>query len=185
MAYTRQWLRPLKLREYYVDWYVRDPRDAEHDLYWAVVDGAVRTRLEGRLLTSEEAYALRKKRWSDAEEYALPADLELSVADAKRFWGQPDDLSSKSLRPTPSKSLRPAPEAMIVKAIRSVYDAIVPGAKPPNIRELPVLVQPILIEQGFTASARSIQEIGGADEFKGRRRPPGPTLTSERRARRK
>jgi len=100
-GHKRQWLRPLKLREYYVDAYVPNLRDAQHQLYWAVVDGKLRARHKGRILTSEEANALHVseflggrvfKRWSDCptELYALPADIELSVEDAERIWG---DLS--------------------------------------------------------------------------------------------
>jgi hypothetical protein len=86
--YTRQWLRPMKLREYYVDQFVSNVRDAEYQLYWAVVDGSIRARHSGRLLTLEEAYALRNKSWSPVEGdlYALPPDLELSVEDAKHIW---------------------------------------------------------------------------------------------------
>jgi hypothetical protein len=87
--YKRQWLRPLKLREYYVDPFVRDVRDAEYQLYWAVVEGNIRARHKGKTMTREEAYMLREKRWSDAEggSYQLPADIELSVEDAERIWG--------------------------------------------------------------------------------------------------
>jgi hypothetical protein len=86
--YTRQWLRPMKLREYCVDQFVPNVRDAEYQLYWAVVEGNIRARHSGRLLTPEAAYALREKRWSPVEGdlYALPPDLELSVEDAKRIW---------------------------------------------------------------------------------------------------
>jgi hypothetical protein len=78
----------MKLREYYVDQFVTDVRDAEYQLFWAVVDGNIRARHGGRLLAPEEAYALRNKSWSSVEGdlYALPPDLELSVEDAKRIW---------------------------------------------------------------------------------------------------
>jgi hypothetical protein len=86
--YTRQWLRPMKLRESYVDQFVSDVREAEYQLFWAVVDGNIRARHGGRLLTPEEAYALREKSWSSVEGdlYALPPDIELSVEDAKHIW---------------------------------------------------------------------------------------------------
>jgi hypothetical protein len=87
--YKRQWLRPLKLREYCVDPFVRDVRNAEYQLYWAVVEGNIRAKHNGKTLTPEEAYALREKRWSNAEGdlYQLPADIELSVEDAEHIWG--------------------------------------------------------------------------------------------------
>jgi hypothetical protein len=79
----------MKLREYYVDPFVRDVRDAEYQLYWAVVEGNIRARHKWRELTREEADALREKRWSDLEDdhYALPPDIQLSVEDAERIWG--------------------------------------------------------------------------------------------------
>jgi hypothetical protein len=78
----------MKLREYYVDQFVSNVKDAEYQLYWAVVDGNIRARHGGRLLTPEEVYALRNKSWSSVEGdlYALPPDLELSVEDAKHIW---------------------------------------------------------------------------------------------------
>ena len=87
--YKRQWLRPLKLREYYVDPFVPDVRSAEYQLYWAVVEGNIRAKHKGKTLTREEAHTLREKRWSNAEGdfYQLPADIELSVEDAEHIWG--------------------------------------------------------------------------------------------------
>jgi hypothetical protein len=78
----------MKLRESYVDQFVSDVRAAEYQLFWAVVDGNIRARHGGRLLTPEEAYALREKSWSSVEGdlYALPPDIELSVEDAKHIW---------------------------------------------------------------------------------------------------
>jgi hypothetical protein len=89
IMYKRQWLRPLKLREYYVDPFVPDVRNAEYQLYWAVVEGNIRAKHKGKILTREEADALREKRWSNAEGdlYQLPADIELSVEDAEHIWG--------------------------------------------------------------------------------------------------
>jgi hypothetical protein len=112
--YARQWLRPLKLREYYIDPFVPDVRDAEYQLYWSVVEGNVRARHKGRLLTQDEAYALREKHWSDAEDdpYALPFDIELSVEDAERVWGSsqlpplPESLT-RTLKNQPEKEHRP------------------------------------------------------------------------------
>jgi hypothetical protein len=86
--YKRQWLSPMKLREYYVNQFVPNVRDAEYQLFWAVVNGDIRARHSRRLLTPEEAYALCKKSWSSVEGdiYALPPDLELSVEDAEHIW---------------------------------------------------------------------------------------------------
>jgi hypothetical protein len=48
-----KWLRPLKLREYFVDHSVDDAMHAEKKLYLAVVCGEVRARRNGRLLGPE------------------------------------------------------------------------------------------------------------------------------------
>jgi hypothetical protein len=80
-----------------------------------------------------------------------------------------------------AKSLKPAPNAIIGEAIQAVYDATnAAGEKPPNIRELPAAVMPLLEKKGYSASARLIQELGGDPRFKDRRRPPGKTVSSER-----
>jgi len=91
MSYTRRWLRPLKLREYYVDPFVPHVRDADYQLYWAVMDGSIRARLKGRTLTKKEAGKLRESRWGDeGDDHALPPDIDLSVEDAKLIWGSSD-----------------------------------------------------------------------------------------------
>ena len=76
---------------------------------------------------------------------------------------------------------RPAPTAMIIEAIRCAYNAAEAARrKPPNIKELPAAVQPFLRQKGFSASGRHIEQLGDAEEFKIRRRPPGKTVASER-----
>jgi hypothetical protein len=81
-----------------------------------------------------------------------------------------------------SHSLKPAPNKEISAAIKAAYDAAdAAGRKPPNIKELPAAVQPRLEENGYCASARSIQKVGEAQEFKRRRRQPGRTISSEQR----
>ena len=84
----------------------------------------------------------------------------------------------------PSRSpaqLKPAADATINEKIKFAYDAADnAGRKPPNIKELPAAVQSLLQEKGFWASGRKIQELGEAEEFKRRRRPPGKTVRSER-----
>jgi hypothetical protein len=133
----------MKLREYYVDQFVTNVRDAEYQLYWAVVDGNIRARHSGRLLTPEEVYALRNKNWSSVEGdlYALPPDLELSVEDAKHIWmevalpesltrtlnvgnanAQPDGGQSEQQRLPRSQSQRKRAE----RAIAAVYPKGVP-----------------------------------------------------------
>jgi hypothetical protein len=78
--------------------------------------------------------------------------------------------------------LKPAPDRIIIEAIRCVYDAAeAAGTKPPNIKELPAAVQPLLQQKGFFASKRRIMQLGEAEEFQRRRRRPGKTVASERR----
>jgi hypothetical protein len=82
----------------------------------------------------------------------------------------------------PPTELREAKRGIVHAAIQAVYDAAdAERTKPPNIRELPTAVQLLLKNQGCRASHKRIQEIGNSPEFKGRRRPPGATVTNERR----
>ena len=86
---------------------------------------------------------------------------------------------------SPVKLLKQAPKAMVQEAIKAAYDTTdAAGGKPPNIKELPTAVLPLLEQKGYGASARLIQELGGDPTFKVRRRSPGKTVSSERRARR-
>jgi hypothetical protein len=88
--------------------------------------------------------------------------------------------------PQPAMELRKANDSEILEAIKEVYDdAEAKRIKPPNIKELAALVQQRLEKKGYWASQLHIQTLAGAAEFKSRRRPPGKTVSSERRARRK
>jgi hypothetical protein len=85
---------------------------------------------------------------------------------------------------SPILLLKQAPRATVQEAIKAAYDvADAAGGKPPNIKELPAVVQPLLEQRGYGASGRFIQELGNAPAFKVRRRSPGKTVSSERRAR--
>jgi hypothetical protein len=48
-----EWLRPSKLREYYVDHRFGDVKEAERQLYLAVIRGEVRARRKGRMFGPE------------------------------------------------------------------------------------------------------------------------------------
>jgi hypothetical protein len=105
---------------------------------------------------------------------------------ARRHKGRPPSWSDASRGENqPSRSqvtLNPAPPGIVIEAIRGAYDAAeAAGTKPPNIRELPAAVHPLLEQKGLRASGQHIQELGEAPEFKSRRRPPGKTVVSERR----
>ena len=101
-------------------------------------------------------------RWLEMREFSFP-----------EFWKRPIDRVA---------SLKQASEAVIVKAIKDVYDiARARGEKAPNIKELPGKVRDLLKTKGYTAAVRRIQQLGDNPEFKGCRRKPGKTLSSERR----
>ena len=94
MAYKRQWLRPSKLHDYVVGWApsIRTVKDAEYQLYWAVIEGRVRARHKGKNLDADMLERLRARKWSDDPNdlYGLPPDIELSVEDAEEIWGNED-----------------------------------------------------------------------------------------------
>jgi hypothetical protein len=123
----------MKLREYYVDQFVSNVRDAEHQLYWAVVEGNIRARHSGRLLTPEEAYALREKRWSPVDLYALPPDLELSVEDAKRIWMEvtlPESLTRALVQANQDQPERHHKAAPKLERARGAIKALYPNRVP-------------------------------------------------------
>jgi hypothetical protein len=83
-----------------------------------------------------------------------------------------------------ASELKNAREEEILRAIKEAYDtADQKGSKPPNIKELPTAVKPLLEAKGYQASGAQIQKFGAA--FKNRRRSPGTTLRSERRSRKR
>jgi hypothetical protein len=82
-----EWLRPSKLREYYVDRCFDDVNEAERQLYFAVMGGKVRARSKGRVFGPEWLTQLSKMKFDDNNAFALPPDIGLSVEDAERIWG--------------------------------------------------------------------------------------------------
>jgi hypothetical protein len=131
--YKRQWLSPMKLREYYVNQFVPNVRDAEYQLFWAVVNRDIRARHSGRLLTPEEANALCKKSWSSVEGdiYALPPDLELSVEDAEHIWMEVDTGNAQPDGGPPERQRQPRsqPGRKLAKdAIAALYPNGVPDS---------------------------------------------------------
>ena len=88
MVYGRRWLRPLKILESYVMGApgVLDTQDAERQLYWAVMDGAVRVRYQGVLLQGEELWRLRERVQSlNKPLWYFPPDLEISIDGAREI----------------------------------------------------------------------------------------------------
>lgn len=104
--------------------------------------------------------------------------------EGSAYWSIHAELTTVSA--TSAKSLRKASRSEIHRAIKAAYDnAEAHGTKPPNIKELPSVVIPLLEEKGCSASGKFIANLGGAEQHAARRRPPGKTLLSERRAPRK
>lgn len=102
------------------------------------------------------------------------------VAKSLRQYLQ-SDLREQSDLEGPDE-LRRASGKIIHDEIAAAYDAAAgAGGKPPNVKEIPDIVLRQLQAKGLTTSKRRIEEIAGAPEFKGRRRPPGATLRSEKR----
>lgn len=84
----------------------------------------------------------------------------------------------------PEIALQQAPELAINNAIEEVYNGAESAAdKPPNIKELPMLVLRLLEKEGYVTSKSRIMELGGLPEFKRRRRKVGKTLRNEQRFR--
>jgi hypothetical protein len=77
------WISPRILRKYYADFLLPDTvQDKQQQIFRAVIDGTIRAKHNGRILTTEEAAALGKTRWDIENSYALPPDIQLSVEDA-------------------------------------------------------------------------------------------------------
>lgn len=112
-------------------------------------------------------------------------DWENGVAigvDGTAFWSIQAEFSTIS--DSSVGSLQEAPRATIHEAIKVAYDtAQAAGGKPPNIRELPAAVLPLLEAKGYRTSAHLIMKIGSAAEYALRRRSRGKTVLSERGAR--
>ena len=85
-AVTDEWLRPLKVIEYYLDWLDPDFAETTKELYLAVINGDVRARLNGHILGPEWFKRVSKLKNDPAYPFELPPDLELSVDDVKRNW---------------------------------------------------------------------------------------------------
>jgi hypothetical protein len=81
-----KWLSPRKLREYYVDHAFADVREAEEQLFLSVTKGEVRARSKNRVFGPEWLKQIAQLKVDEANPFALPPDIELSVEDAKRKW---------------------------------------------------------------------------------------------------
>jgi len=73
-----EWLRPLKVREYYVDHAagIDTVEEAEKQLWLAVTTGVVRARRNGVVYGPEWLKELAKMTFMEGEPFALPPDIE-------------------------------------------------------------------------------------------------------------
>jgi hypothetical protein len=79
-----KWLRPLKVREYYLDTHFDSISTANKWLYLAVIRGVVRARSKGLVLGPEWVKQLSKMPYDHDNPFALPPDIELSIDDVKK-----------------------------------------------------------------------------------------------------
>jgi hypothetical protein len=77
-----EWLRPLKILEH-VLWPRFDKmKEAERQLYWAVIRGRVRARHGDEILGPEQREQI--EHMTVFAPYVLPPDIEVSVEDVER-----------------------------------------------------------------------------------------------------
>jgi hypothetical protein len=88
-----EWLPARQLREIYVDPVAINIADAQRRLYLAVVTGEVRARLKSRILNYKQVGLM-----SSITPFNFPADIGLSVEDARRKWGGPWLLEGRIVR---------------------------------------------------------------------------------------
>ena len=85
-GYSRKWLRASKALEHHVSGgpWANSWEDAEYQLYMAVVDGEVRSRVDLKEL--EDPSILIGQKFHDTNPYCLPFDLEVNLDDVYRVW---------------------------------------------------------------------------------------------------
>jgi hypothetical protein len=103
----RRWLRQLKIEEYFMDHLFDHPNDTSCNLYWAVIEGRIRCRHNGRVLTAEEAASLRNKNWG--HRWALPSDIEISVDDVVEEF-ENGQSKQRALESAQGKSISAKPD---------------------------------------------------------------------------
>ena len=69
-----------------VDHAFADVREAEEQLFLSVTKGEVRARSKNRVFGPEWLKQIAQLKVDEANPFALPPDIELSVEDAKRKW---------------------------------------------------------------------------------------------------
>ena len=121
----RRWLRQLKIEEYFMDHFFDHPNDTSYNLYWAVIEGRIRCRHNGRVLTAEEADSLRSKDWG--HRWALPSDIEISVNDVLEEFekGESKQRAVESVK-VESTSAKPVKGGRVHAAVEAALAACFP-----------------------------------------------------------
>jgi hypothetical protein len=121
----RRWLRQLKIEEYFMEHLFDHPNETSYNLYWAVIEGRIRCRYKGRVLTAEEAASLRTENWGDR--WALPADIEISVDDVVEEFetGESKQRASESVK-VKSTSAKPDKGGRVQAAVEAALAACYP-----------------------------------------------------------
>lgn len=107
------------------------------------------------------------------EEFVRP------MVEAQLSKGQQTSVTLGPITPDQEHLFALASKEQIRNEIRAAYNKA--GNRPPNIKQIPKVVQPRLRNRGLDASENQIAGIAGEKEFKTRRRLPGKTIKSERR----
>jgi hypothetical protein len=134
-------------------------------------------RLAGIVAAQNDWGWWHKQPWSDLK-CILVKQIDYSV------WLDRTIKPTNEAPPIESKSepkLKIAPESKIDQEISAEYDeAERKGLKPPNLKEIarPVLAR--LRAEGYQASQRQILKLAEAEKHKGRRRPPGRTVATDK-----
>jgi hypothetical protein len=91
MAYRRKCLPESKILDHYVLNASGETSlpDAKYQLYYAVLEGEIRGRIDNKPLDSHTMSRIRHESWGD-DPYDLPADLWLFVEDAEKIWPLPE-----------------------------------------------------------------------------------------------
>lgn len=121
----RRWLRQLKIEEYYMDHLFDHPNETSYNLYWAVIEGRIRCRHNGRVLTAEEAASLRSKDWG--HRWALPPDIEISVDDVEEEFetGESKQRAAETVK-VESTSAKPVKSGRVQAAVQAALAACYP-----------------------------------------------------------
>ena len=180
MAYQGyRWITPRNALEHYI-WGkpgVVNIDDGTSQLWTAVVEGSVQAKHKGRKLTLEELLKLRRTRWSDDEEYVLPPDIELSVEDIERYWGEQAGIEERNRSKRRMEALRDR-KKFSVSRLRDEYKSYVADCNSngimPNREDDVVTMRAKLGDNVPVKSVYAIRATLAPSEWKakGRRRSP-------------